>query len=854
MKKNVGIFFLGLSWVLFLVMPKTFAACPDWVGDLDGSNSVTVTDVQCGVLTALAALSGDGFPECLAGGLAASDINCDGLANVIDVHLTIVVALGLSFASEIDANNDGCPDACGCSSECTWAQCGDDGCGGSCGVCKGGDCQDGQCVPWQVVCPNVPDPTPVSNLLLPTLSPAGTPKTIKNGSFTDDYLDNGSGYIEIGIRREWGATIIFYGLAAGKPGTNTIDANDTGREVQVAFYDPDRIMQGCAYNASCQTNPSASCPGSITYLGWNPVQGGNECNIGSGVEQVLHGPGVLLTQVRPLHWNPDWQESTCTNGGCGDPAKKNLLSDVRYTQRLRFVDPHIVEMEMRVDNLSSVHHGVTAQEFPTLYAAYGAGGTPDLQVLLNSAGQQVQIDQPANDGFFFKQFVSPGPWVTLQNTAQNYGVGIYYENRLAEFQGWQKKGVFNNVRSVFPFGIAANGNVSARAYLMLGSFQTIAGLAATLDAKLPPFGAVDSPTANAVVNSGQVVVSGWALDNKGVVSVHVRLDGVQLQTMVPNLSRPDVCQAWPGYGACPLVGFSGTVSLAGVTPCAHILEISAKDADGNERVLNRFKITVQGGQPCVVDVDCDDGDPCTNDICGTNGCVFTNVAPGSMGPESCNGNDDDCDGAVDEPDAVGCSLWYADGDKDGWGAGVGQCVCGTTGMLTTNKTGDCVDSNPGINPGAAEVCNKTDDDCDGATDEGANCPVTAPIYRLLWVNGQDTDHKMSKSPAATGGYLLEGVATELYAQPGPGLVPLYQVYCAACTDHMTTLVAGEGAPAYGAQELLGYCSPVQTAATPNHFRRMWSVKASDHLTTKDPNEWVTAQQLGYSLETGCWVP
>ncbi len=411
-------------------------------------------------------------------------------------------------------------------------------CPGDC-PCPGGySCVLGSCQ-YAGICPNVPAPEPLDLDPLPAMVPAGkVEKTTANG-FTDDYLYDGTDLLKIGTRREWGSTVIFFGMGGGSPGmntTNVIDAHDTGREVQVAFYDPDRILQGCAHNATCQTQPGSSCPGSITYLGWNPVQGGNECNIGSGTEWVDAQPGLLEAGVQPKFWNPDWQLADCSNGGCSDPAKKNLVSDVFYTQRLRFVSTHVVEMKMTVENLSDIDHAPTHQEFPTLYATYGYQNTPNLKVLLDSQGNTIPIDIPANDGFFHKIFDSPGGWAALQNTNLDYGVGLYYENRITGFQGWQKAGVFNNFRSLFSFGIPGKGTVNARAYIVLGSYETIAGLIADLDGSLPPFGVLDSPAADAPVD-GTVNVSGWVLDNKGVSKLTLLVEPGQKTVTMPSVKN-----------------------------------------------------------------------------------------------------------------------------------------------------------------------------------------------------------------------------------------------------------------------------------------------------------------------------
>jgi large repetitive protein len=101
------------------------------------------------------------------------------------------------------------------------------------------------------------------------------------------------------------------------------------------------------------------------------------------------------------------------------------------------------------------------------------------------------------------------------------------------------------------------------------------------------------------------------------------------------------------------------------------------------------------------DEDCDPADPLQY--------------PGA--DEVCNGEDDDCDGDVDEPSAVDAATWYADVDGDGFGdPAISQEACDQPQDFVAND-GDCDPADATQYPGADEYCNGEDDDCDGDADE-----------------------------------------------------------------------------------------------------------------------------------------
>jgi hypothetical protein len=118
------------------------------------------------------------------------------------------------------------------------------------------------------------------------------------------------------------------------------------------------------------------------------------------------------------------------------------------------------------------------------------------------------------------------------------------------------------------------------------------------------------------------------------------------------------------------------------------------------------------GKPCAIVASTDLITDCDDSAVGVN--------PGAA--EVCDsGNvDEDCDGLADDADsgAGGRQGWYTDGDSDGYGAtaSLRQLCDAPPGGLQIG--GDCDDGAAAVYPGATEVCDGADNDCDSSIDEG----------------------------------------------------------------------------------------------------------------------------------------
>lgn len=98
-------------------------------------------------------------------------------------------------------------------------------------------------------------------------------------------------------------------------------------------------------------------------------------------------------------------------------------------------------------------------------------------------------------------------------------------------------------------------------------------------------------------------------------------------------------------------------------------------------------------------------------------CNENNAAINPLAVEKCNGKDDNCNGMVDE-NAVIVEMW-PDEDRDGYYAaktGTPMMGCGDIPGYAADP-GDCSPRDPKVHPGATEICNLFDDNCNSRVDE-----------------------------------------------------------------------------------------------------------------------------------------
>ncbi len=148
-------------------------------------------------------------------------------------------------------------------------------------------------------------------------------------------------------------------------------------------------------------------------------------------------------------------------------------------------------------------------------------------------------------------------------------------------------------------------------------------------------------------------------------------------------------------------------SISFATPFA-LLAVLLAGCPGDDKTETGNEETGGGTGDCTIDADGDGYNECED-------CDDTSAMINPGAEEDCDGVDNDCDGELDEGVT---GTYYQDADGDGFGdSGVTTDACeASDGWVPVD--GDCDDADPYVYPGAEEICDGTDNDCNDTIDDG----------------------------------------------------------------------------------------------------------------------------------------
>ncbi len=181
-----------------------------------------------------------------------------------------------------------------------------------------------------------------------------------------------------------------------------------------------------------------------------------------------------------------------------------------------------------------------------------------------------------------------------------------------------------------------------------------------------------------------------------------------------------------GYGAAGTSGtFTGSITLNGVSlgatctaptlSATTVAALCAGNANGS------IDLTTTGGSPTPLIYAWSNGGS-TEDLSGLTAGTYSVTVTTPTGGCSATGSYTVAEGAANV-------TYYADADGDTYGdasSSVQACTLPIPAGYVSNST-DCNDANAAVNPGATEVCNGTDDNCDTQIDEGVQSTFYADV-------------------------------------------------------------------------------------------------------------------------------
>jgi len=181
----------------------------------------------------------------------------------------------------------------------------------------------------------------------------------------------------------------------------------------------------------------------------------------------------------------------------------------------------------------------------------------------------------------------------------------------------------------------------------------------------------------------------------------------------------------------------------GTADCIDVEECDGLDNDGDGEIDEGFETDSDddGTLDCLDIEECDgldnDGDGEVDEGFDSD----EDDVPDCFDLEVCDGLDNDGDGLIDEAGAYGEYTWYWDVDGDGYGRDAGSVEACDAPWSMVALAGDCDDEDASAYPGAVEVCDDVDNDCDTHVDEylDSDGDGLADCFDVEECDGEDND-------------------------------------------------------------------------------------------------------------------
>lgn len=383
-------------------------------------------------------------------------------------------------------------------------------------------------------------------------------KTYDTGDMLYLETDTFTETTKIGLKKVWGASI----AEVSWNGTNYVNTDDPGREVQTSLWD-----------------------GNSNYGGgigpWNPVEAGDSSFNGSPVLAQQLGVDNIYTRTQPLDWAP--YLSGKSSPWPGDAYIEKWITVVPGENR-------VFKVHYKVTHFGTDAHANAMQEFPVvsvnapfnIYVSYN-GDAPWTNDSLTHATLQSTCCE-------FRH--TPEQWSALVDST-DAGIAVYVPGQLPTTKGWSP-GFANSFTPIVAFSYDPGAVLESDIYIIAGPVDHARAAIYALHqsphdgSPFPPIG-FDGPL-NPGVISGSYKVFGWTYGTSAIAEVAVYLEGVKIGSATHGLPRPDVPTVFPGFGVN--TGYEYLLDTTKLSNGPHAIVVKVKDASGKVTTLGTIHATV----------------------------------------------------------------------------------------------------------------------------------------------------------------------------------------------------------------------------------------------------------------------